>query len=77
MVIKRIFNPNTVATIQFRIVPFVLCRCEMYSHVLGEKHSLSMFENKLLRESFGCEMGKRMDGWRNLHNVMVLFFTIH
>jgi hypothetical protein len=77
VVIKRILNPRMVATIQSRILPFVLNRRETYFHALGETHNLSVFENRFLGENSGCDIEERMDGWRNLHDTVILIFTIH
>jgi len=50
---------------------------ETYSHALGEKHSLSVFETRSLKETFECEMEERMDSCKNLHDAVLLIFTIH
>ena len=31
----------------------------------------------MLREAFECEMEERMDSWQNLHDAVLLIFTIH
>jgi hypothetical protein len=47
------------------ILPFGLYRCETWSLTLGEEHRLMIFENRVLRKTFGPKMEE--DGsWRKL-----------
>jgi hypothetical protein len=36
-----------------------------------------VFETRLLWETFECDREERMDAWRNLHDAVLLIFTIH
>jgi hypothetical protein len=49
------------------IFPFVLYGRKNWSLTLGEEHRLRVFENRVLRKTFGPE--REEDGsWRKLHN---------
>jgi hypothetical protein len=46
------------------ILPVVLYGCETWSLTLREEHRLRVFENRVLRRTFGPKTGD----WRKLHN---------
>jgi hypothetical protein len=50
------------------ILPVVLYRCETWSLTLREKHRLRVFENRVLRRTFGTKKGEVTGEWRKLHN---------
>jgi hypothetical protein len=50
------------------MLPVVLCGCETWPLTLREEHRLRVFENKLLRRTFGLNRGEVTGGWRKLHN---------
>jgi hypothetical protein len=50
------------------ILPVVLCGCETWSLTLREEHRLRVFENRVLRRTFGPKRDEVTGGWRKLHN---------
>jgi hypothetical protein len=50
------------------ILLVVLYGCETWSLTLREEHRLTVFENKVLRRTFGPKRDVVMGGWRKLHN---------
>jgi hypothetical protein len=42
--------------------------CESWSLALREEHRLRVFENRLLRRTFGPKRDEVTVGWRKLHN---------
>jgi hypothetical protein len=46
----------------------VLYGCETWSLTLREKHRLKVFENKVLRRTFGPKRDEVIGGCRKLHN---------
>jgi len=46
-----------------------LCRCETLSLTLREKHRLRVFENRVLRNTFGPQMDKVVENWKRLHSA--------
>jgi hypothetical protein len=50
------------------IMPVVLYGCETWSLPLREEHSLRVFENRVLRRTFGAKRDEMTGGWRKLHN---------
>jgi hypothetical protein len=50
------------------ILPVILYGCETWSLTLREEHRLRVFENKVLRRTFGPKRDEMMGGWRKLHN---------
>jgi hypothetical protein len=50
------------------ILPMVLYGCETWPLTLRKKHSLKVFENRVLRRIFGPKTDKVTGGWRKLHN---------
>jgi hypothetical protein len=42
--------------------------CETWSLALREEHRLRVFENRVLRRTFGTEREEVMEDWRRLHN---------
>jgi hypothetical protein len=50
------------------ILPVVLYGCETWSLTLREEHSLSVFENRVLRRIFGTKRDEVTGEWRKLHN---------
>jgi hypothetical protein len=49
-------------------VPVVLYGCETWSVTLREELGLSVFENRVLRRTFGTKRGEVSGEWRKLHN---------
>ena len=58
---------NTYKTIR-PILPVVLCCCETWSLTLREEHTLRVFENKIVRKTFGAKRDEIIGEWRKLHN---------
>jgi hypothetical protein len=50
------------------ILPVILYGCETWSLTLREEHRLRVFENKVLRRTFGPKRDEVTGGWRKLHN---------
>jgi hypothetical protein len=50
------------------ILPFVLYGCEMWSRTLKKEHRLRVFENRVLRSTFGPKRDEVMGEWRKLHS---------
>jgi hypothetical protein len=50
------------------ILSEVLYGCETWSLTLREVHRLRVFENRVLRRTFGSKMNETVGGWRKLHN---------
>jgi hypothetical protein len=50
------------------ILPVVLYGCETWSLTLSEEHRLRVFENRVLRRTFGPKRDDVTGGWRKLHN---------
>jgi hypothetical protein len=59
------------------IVPVVLYGCETWFLTLRDEHTLSVFENRVLRRIFGPKRDEMTGGWRKLHNEELhnLYFT--
>jgi hypothetical protein len=55
--IHKLFNYSVSMTL-------VLCGCEMFSLTLRNKHRLVVFEDKVLRRTFGPKMDEVRGGWR-------------
>ena len=49
-------------------MPVVLHRCETWALTLGEKRTLRVLENRLLRRIFGPKRYEVTGEWRKLHN---------
>jgi hypothetical protein len=52
-------------TLILLVVPY---GCEIWSVTLREEHKLRVFENRVLRRTFGPKRDRVMGGWRKLHN---------
>jgi hypothetical protein len=50
------------------IMLVVLCGYETWSLTSGEEHRLRVFQNRLLRKTFGLKRDEVIGGWRKLHN---------
>ena len=50
------------------ILAVVLYGCETWSLGMGEKHRLRVFENRVLRRTFGPKRDDVTGEWRKLHN---------
>ena len=50
------------------ILPLVLYGCETWSLTLREEHRLRLFENRVLRRTFGPKREEVTGEWRKLHN---------
>ena len=53
-----------------KILPVVLCGCETWSLLLRDEQRLRVFENRVLRKTFGP---KREGEWRILHNEVIFY----
>ena len=51
-----------------KIFPVVLCGCEAWSPTLREERKLRVFENMVLRRTFGPRRDEVTGEWRRLHN---------
>ena len=51
-----------------RLLPVVLYGCETWSLTLREEHRLRVFENRVLRRTFGPKKDGVKGEWRKLHN---------
>jgi hypothetical protein len=52
----------------FVLLPVVLYGCETWCLTVREKHKLRVFENRVLRRTFGQKRDGVTGGWRKLHN---------
>jgi hypothetical protein len=50
------------------ILPVVLYECETSSPTLTEEHRLTVFENRVLRRTFGPKRDEVTGEWRKLRN---------
>jgi hypothetical protein len=50
------------------ILPVVFYGCETWSLTLREEYRLRVFENSVLRRTFGPTRNEMTGGWRKLHN---------
>jgi hypothetical protein len=50
------------------ILPVVPYGCEIWSLTLREDHRLGVFENRVLRRTFGPKRNEVTGEWRKLHN---------
>jgi hypothetical protein len=50
------------------ILPVVLYGCETWSLTLRKEHRLRVFENRVLRRTFGSKRDEVTGGWTKLHN---------
>jgi len=50
------------------ILPAVLYGCETLSLTLRQERILKVFENRVLRRTFGPRRDEVVGGWRRLHN---------
>ena len=50
------------------VLPVVLCGCETWSLTLREEHRLRVFENRVLRGTFGAKRDGVRGEWGKLHN---------
>jgi hypothetical protein len=50
------------------ILPVVLYGCETWSLTLKEDHRLRVFDNRVLRRTFGSKRDEVTGDWRKLHN---------
>jgi hypothetical protein len=54
--------------IKIIILPVVLYGCETWSLMLREEHRLRVFENRVLRRTFGPKRDEVTGEWRKLHS---------
>jgi hypothetical protein len=52
------------------IFPVVLYGCETWSLTLREEHRLRVFENRVLRRTFGSRRAEVTGDWRKLHEEL-------
>jgi hypothetical protein len=45
-----------------------LCGCETWSLTLREEHKLRVFENRVVKRTFGRKSDEVSGDWRKLHN---------
>jgi hypothetical protein len=50
------------------ILPVVFCGCETWSLSLKDEYRLMVFENMVLRKTFGSKRDEVTGEWRRLHN---------
>jgi hypothetical protein len=50
------------------VLPVILCGCETWSLTMREERRLGVFENKVLRKTFGPKKDEVAGEWRILHN---------
>jgi hypothetical protein len=50
------------------ILPVFLYGCEIWYLTLTEEHRFRLFENRVLRRTFGTKRDEVTGGWRKLHN---------
>jgi hypothetical protein len=62
--------PKCVKTRIYKIIilPGFLYGCEKWSLIVREEHRLRVFENRVLRRTFGPKRDEVTGGWRKLHN---------
>jgi len=66
---SRLFSKNINIKIYRTIIfPAVLYGCGTWSLILQEKHTLRVFENRVLRRIFGVVRDEVPSEWRKLHN---------
>ena len=66
---SRLLSKNLNIKIRRTIIlPVVLYSCETWSLILREEKKLSMFENMVLRRTFGPRRDEVTGEWRRLHN---------
>ena len=53
------------------IMPVVLYGCETWSRALREERRLRLFENRVLRRTFGPKSDEVAGEWRKLHNEVL------
>jgi len=54
-----------------KFVRYVVCRCETWSLTYREKHTLRVFENRVLRKIFGPMRDEVTGDWRRLHEEKI------
>jgi hypothetical protein len=65
---SRLPSKNIKIKINEKMLPAVLYGCEIWSLTLKKKHSLRVFQNRLLRRIFVSKGDEIKGGWRKLHN---------
>ena len=50
------------------LLPVVLCRCDTWVLTLRQVHILKVFENRVLRKTFGHKRKEIAGDWMKLHN---------
>jgi hypothetical protein len=66
---SRLLSKNLKIGISKTInLPVVLYGCETWSLTLREEHTLTVFENRVLRKIFGPKRDEVTGEWRKLHN---------
>jgi hypothetical protein len=56
-----------ICTFGYYRFPVVLYGCGTWSLTLREEHRLKVFENMVLRRTFGPKRDEVTEGWRKLH----------
>ena len=59
------------------ILPVVLYGCETWSLILRVERRLRVFENRVLRRTFGPKRDEVTGEWRKLHNGNLMTCTPH
>jgi hypothetical protein len=59
--------------VRLQHLPVVLYGCETWSLTLREEHRVRVFENKVLRRTFGSKRNEMTGGWKNC--IMRSFIT--
>jgi hypothetical protein len=63
-----LLSKNTIRIYKSIILPVILYGCETWAVTLREEHRLRVFENKVLRRTFGPRRDEVTGGRRKLHN---------
>jgi hypothetical protein len=68
---RQLRNAVKIKVHETKILPVVLYGCEMWSLKLREEHSLSVFENRVLKKSKEDEMGETCSTLGNTYKLLV------
>jgi hypothetical protein len=64
----RLLSESSKVKIYKTVILPVVCMGEKISLTLGEEQKFRVFENRVLRRTFGPKMEEVAGGWRKLHN---------
>ena len=66
--LSRFISKNNDYNIQNYNSPLVLYGCETWSPIVRKEHNLRVFENRVLRKTFGPKTDEVTGEWRKLRN---------